>query len=96
MVVWSASLNSPDDKETAIICDVEFIHTNAIVHNCIVTYGVAIHQFLNNPQTIDANRIDQAYNVAHGLASTSLNKSIEVDNEEFSAKAFLETAKDLS
>lgn len=96
LAVWSSSLQSLDDRQTAIVADVEFMHSNLVVQNCVVVYSSAVQYFLNNPQNISLVGIELAFNMAYDLASTTLIEAIELGNKSLSALTFLNQARELA
>ena len=53
LVVWASSLSNPSDLYQAHKADGEFVHPNAIVHDAIFLYSVAIQHLLNHPDDTD-------------------------------------------
>lgn len=61
LAVFTSGLKSENIREI-ITADVEMMHPNAIVQDCIICYCESIHFLLNNPE--DEDRAEKAFELA--------------------------------
>jgi len=78
-----------------VVSDVEFIHSNSAVQDCVFVYCSAIGYLLNNAQS--PSRSETAFETASDLAKSELgNESAMEGSESISALQCLQKAQELS
>lgn len=79
------------------MADVEFMHSNPVVQNCIVVYCASIQYLMNNPRNVSAVGIQLSFNKAHDLASSILVDAIDCGEQgQLSVLSLLNLARELS